>query len=484
MQFTKEEKQNITPTTRNMAAYPRDERPRSGSGTMTDLPSPKPGSKKGSSKGRLSRFFSWSKKNDGFQLNGRAVLDCSTPLNVSHQIHVDFDSETGFRGLPPEWEMLLKTGGITKEEAVGDSETVLQVLEFQSQYLSRKPELETPFDASSLTAGDGSGSPKSSSSSSSSSSSGGAGPVIPADKVYSLKDLVSKEDPNLLYTDAKKIGEGAAGEVFFAVDKRTNNPVAIKKMILTAQNMKMLVSEIGIMKDCKHRNVVEYYESYLVNDRLWCVMEYLGGGCLTEILEQFEHFQLEEKHIARVCRETLLALEYIHSFHRIHRDIKSDNILIGSDGSVKIADFGYAVQLTADKQKRNTIVGTPYWMAPELIRGLDYCQKVDIWSLGIMCMEMAEGEPPYMEYPPLRALFLITTKGIPDLRRPEKWSPVFKDFLSQCLEKDPERRLSATGMLQHAFLSTACSGADLVQAVEQARKAQALASSALKDLLA
>ena len=429
-------------------------------------------------KGRISRLFSFSKKETGIQLNGRTVLDCSTPFNVSHQIHVDFDSETGFRGLPHEWEALLKTGGITKEEAVGDSETVLQVLEFQSQFLHQQEKEKqaqaqaqsTPFDASTLATGDGGPSRAQGSNS------------MPKTEGYALKDLVSRSDPNGIYIDSKKIGEGAAGEVFFAVDSRTGAPVAIKKMVLTAQNLKMLVSEIGIMKDSKHKNVVEYFESYLVNDRLWCVMEYLGGGCLTEILEQYEFFQLEEKHIARVCRETLYALEYIHSFHRIHRDIKSDNILLGSDGSVKIADFGYAVQLTADKQKRNTIVGTPYWMAPELIRGLDYCQKVDIWSLGIMCMEMAEGEPPYMEYPPLRALFLITTKGIPPLRQVEKWSPVFKDFLAQCLEKDADARLGATGILQHPFLASACSGPELTLAVEQARKAQMNALHSRLDL--
>jgi len=115
---------------------------------------------------------------------------------------------------------------------------------------------------------------------------------------------------------------------------------------------------------------------------------------------------------------------------------------------VKIADFRYAAQLTSQKTKRNTIVGTPYWMAPELIRGQNYDTKVDIWSLGIMVMEMAQGEPPYMEFPPLRALFLITTKGIPDLNEPQKWSQPFREFVSLCLEKDPEKRPSASELLE------------------------------------
>ena len=160
---------------------------------------------------------------------------------------------------------------------------------------------------------------------------------------------------------------------------------------------------------------------------------------------------------------------YIHSLHRIHRDIKSDNILLGGDGSVKIADFGYAAQLTQQQQKRYTVVGTPYWMAPELIRGHEYGTKVDIWSLGIMVMEMAEGEPPYMEFPPLRALFLITTKNIPGLKD-NKWSANFQDFLRQCLCKEPEKRPTAEQLSRHPFLKTACTPEEFLSVVQAARK--------------
>ena len=439
------------------------------------------------------------------------MLDCSTPFKVKHQIHVDFDSDTGFRGLPPDWETLLKSAGISKEEALVNSEQVLQVLEFQSNYMNRSKTNFVDAGVSPLTRQNSSsptqilpkGTASSPSLAATSSSSNPSitqhsesseeqeaperidhlagyfegndlpAPVLPADINYTLKDLVSRDDPHSMYTDLKKIGEGAAGEVYWAKDKRNGNTLAIKQMSLTAQNMKMLVAEIGIMKDSIHPNIVRYYESYLVGDKLWVAMEYLGGGCLTEILEQFESIKMSEAHIARVCRETLKALEHVHAYHRIHRDIKSDNILLGSDGSVKIADFGYAVQLTQNKQKRNTIVGTPYWMAPELIRGMNYDQKVDIWSLGIMIMEMADGEPPYMEYPPLRALFLITTKGIPPLRDPSKWSNVFHDFLSKCLEKDSKLRPSATEMLQHPFLELASTGPELISVVEKARHRQA-----------
>jgi len=239
---------------------------------------------------------------------------------------------------------------------------------------------------------------------------------------------------------------------------------------LNAQNVKLLTSEIHIMKESDHKNIVGYKDSFRVESQLWVVMEYMGGGCLTEILEQFDYCQMTENHIAWVCKETLKGLKYIHSLHTIHRDIKSDNMLLSSKGDVKIADFGYAAQLTQKKDRRNTIVGTPYWMAPELIRGQNYDTKVDLWSLGIMIMEMAEGEPPYMEFPPLRALFLITTKGIPDLKEPEKWTKEFRDFVSKTLEKDPEKRPGAQELLKHPFLKCACTGEDLLKLIQEARK--------------
>jgi len=212
-------------------------------------------------------------------------------------------------------------------------------------------------------------------------------------------------------------------------------------------------------------------DSYCIDDRqLWVVMEYMDGGCLTDILELFEDIKMNEAQIAFCCKETLRALSYIHSLHRIHRDIKSDNILLDTGGHVKLADFGYAAQLTQKQQKRNTVVGTPYWMAPELIRGHDYGTKVDIWSLGIMLMEMVEGEPPYMEFPPLRALFLITTKGIPPLKEPHKWSADLNDFFTKCLEKDVEKRPGADELLKHPFIGRACPARDVGPIVKTAKE--------------
>jgi len=206
---------------------------------------------------------------------------------------------------------------------------------------------------------------------------------------------------------------------------------------------------------------------FLKNDRLWVVMEYLDGGPLTDIIAAV---RLSEAHISLICREMLKALGYVHMLNRIHRDIKSDNILLSRDGQAKLADFGYCAQLTEKASKRNSVVGTPYWMAPELIRGMDYDTRVDIWSLGIASIEMAEGEPPYLEYPPLRALFLIATNGSPTLKQPEKWSTAFRSFLSRSLEVNASTRATAEDLLKHQFIKTACSHSELSSLIKKAHK--------------
>mmetsp|Transcript_35556 Transcript_35556/g.48582 ORF Transcript_35556/g.48582 Transcript_35556/m.48582 type:complete len:517 (+) Transcript_35556:56-1606(+) len=379
----------------------------------------------------------------------------SAPFNVQHNIHVDFSSETGFIGLPMEWENMLKSSAIPKTDVMENPDAVLDVLNLLNSpggQQGKPPAKKVPLSQAQT------------------SQHNQLEPVpLPVEKPLTLDQLVSTEDPTQLYGSMKKIGEGAAGEVFLAISKKTQNKVAVKKMALNGESLKLLITEISIMKTSHHDNIVDYIDSYIVNDQLWVVMEFMGGGCLTEILEQFKSIQMAEEQIARVCRETLAALCYIHSRHRIHRDIKSDNILLNDKGEVKVADFGYAAQLTQEEQKRNTVVGTPYWMAPELIRGHDYGIKVDIWSTGIMAMEMAEGDPPYMDFPPLRALFLITTKGIPDLKDPHKWSPEFRDFVSQCLRKEVEDRPDATALLKHPFLQKSCPHAHLVPLQESVK---------------
>lgn len=402
-------------------------------------------------------------------------IQISTPFNIKHDVHVDFSSSTGLKGLPPEWEALVKSnfGEGDKAAIAANKDAMVDILQFQTTYQQQRdaaaaaaaaeaamPALEEA-EIDMLTAA---------------MLDTPTATPLPAERAVKLDELINTSvDPTALYPDLRKIGEGAAGEVFLATDSQSGRRVAVKKMALNAQNLKLLSTEIQIMKTSKHPNIIEYIDSYIVDKKLWVVMEFMGAGCLTEVLDQFDAgVHMTEAQIAFVCKANLKGLSYVHSMHRIHRDIKSDNILLGSDGSCKIADFGYAAQLTQEKAKRVTIVGTPYWMAPELIRGQNYDQKVDIWSLGIMVMEMAEGDPPYMDFPPLRALFLITTKGIPGLKHPEKWSTEFKDFVAQCLEKDAENRPTADQLLFHPFIVNYADRPDsnLVPVINAARKAK------------
>jgi serine/threonine protein kinase len=184
-------------------------------------------------------------------------------------------------------------------------------------------------------------------------------------------------------------------------------------------------------------------------EELWVVLEYVAGGKLTDLL----HIDFTESEIAAILQKILKGLELLHdTCHVIHRDVKSDNVLITRTGKIKLADFGFCSE---NNGKRRSVVGTPYWMAPEVIRGVDYDTRVDIWSLGIMALEMADGEPPLLDLPPLRALFIIATQPPPTLREPEKWSSTFKDFLSAALAKNPQKRATSEELLNHPFIQQA-----------------------------
>ncbi|KAG9508675.1 Serine/threonine-protein kinase PAK 1, partial [Fragariocoptes setiger] len=268
-----------------------------------------------------------------------------------------------------------------------------------------------------------------------------------------LREIVSDEDPQQKFRLLHKIGSGATGIVYKAMDNETAEIVAIKTIDIAKQAKKDLIfTEILVMKQNKHPNVINYHESYLVNNnQLWVVMEYMEFGPLTDLVTTMI---LREGQIAALVREVLKAVEFLHRNKVCWRDIKSDNVLLGLDGQVKAIDFGFCAQMDDINDKRRTVVGSPYWLSPEIINRKGYDTKTDIWSTGILVLEMLNGEPPYLTETPLRAIFLIASCGKPKIDY-ERLSPELADFLNRCLDVDPAKRATASELLQHQFLACA-----------------------------
>ncbi|EPQ20070.1 Serine/threonine-protein kinase PAK 4 [Myotis brandtii] len=275
-----------------------------------------------------------------------------------------------------------------------------------------------------------------------------------------LQLVVDPGDPRSYLDNFIKIGEGSTGVVCIATVRSSGRLVAVKKMDLRKQQRReLLFNEVVIMRDYQHENVVEMYNSYLVGDELWVVMEFLEGGALTDIVT---HTRMNEEQIASVCLAVLQALSVLHAQGVIHRDIKSDSILLTHDGRVKLSDFGFCAQVSKEVPRRKSLVGTPYWMAPELISRLPYGPEVDIWSLGVMVIEMVDGEPPYFNEPPLKAMKMIRDNLPPRLKNLHKVSPSLKGFLDRLLVRDPAQRATAAELLKHPFLAKAGPPASIV----------------------
>ncbi|KAF6778596.1 hypothetical protein AHF37_02167 [Paragonimus kellicotti] len=287
-------------------------------------------------------------------------------------------------------------------------------------------------------------------------------------KLGYIRELVNNKDPKEEYKLIQSIGTGTYGEVYkvgllaillHCLGTASYTQLAAVKIIKidAKDDVRAILQEIQTLRDCRHNNIVQFFGSYFRNNKLWICMEFCGGFSMQDIYTNIRR-PIEENCIAFVTRETLRGIEYMHKAGKIHRDIKGANILLTNDGDVKIADFGVAAQITQTIQRRNSFIGTPYWMAPEVAaveRKGGYDEKCDIWALGITAMEYAELQPPLFDLHPMRALRILGMRSYkpPTLRNKTGWSSKFHSFLKAALTKSEKKRPTAQALLRHELVT-------------------------------
>ncbi|XP_008306097.1 TRAF2 and NCK interacting kinase b isoform X7 [Cynoglossus semilaevis] len=276
-------------------------------------------------------------------------------------------------------------------------------------------------------------------------------------------DLSALRDPAGIFELVELVGNGTYGQVYKGRHVKTGQLAAIKVMDVTGDEEEEIKAEINMLKKYSHhRNIATYYGAFVkknppgMDDQLWLVMEFCGAGSITDLIKNTKGNSLKEEWIAYVCREILRGLTHLHQHKVIHRDIKGQNVLLTENAEVKLVDFGVSAQLDRTVGRRNTFIGTPYWMAPEVIAcdenpDATYDFKSDLWSLGITAIEMAEGAPPLCDMHPMRALFLIPRNPAPRLKS-KKWSKKFQSFIDSCLVKSHSQRPSTEQLLKHPFI--------------------------------
>ncbi|XP_073837587.1 serine/threonine-protein kinase msn isoform X12 [Musca autumnalis] len=277
-------------------------------------------------------------------------------------------------------------------------------------------------------------------------------------------DLAALRDPAGIFELIEVVGNGTYGQVYKGRHTKTGQLAAIKVMDVTEDEEEEIKLEINVLKKySNHRNIATYYGAFIKksppgkDDQLWLVMEYCGAGSVTDLVKSTKGQSLKEEWIAYICREILRGLAYLHSNKVIHRDIKGQNVLLTDNAEVKLVDFGVSAQLDRTIGRRNTFIGTPYWMAPEVIAcdenpEATYDNRSDLWSLGITALEMAESQPPLCDLHPMRALFLIPRNSPPRLKSNRKWTKKFQSFIDTVLVKDYHQRPYTEQLLKHAFI--------------------------------
>ncbi|KAK2871283.1 hypothetical protein Q8A67_023810 [Cirrhinus molitorella] len=293
-------------------------------------------------------------------------------------------------------------------------------------------------------------------------------------RVRHYENLKRDVDPHQTWETLGELGDGAFGKVYKAHNQTTGVLAAVKVIeVRSEEQLDDYITEIDILASCRHANIISLMDAIFFEGWLWILIEYCPGGALDDIMLELER-GLTEQQISEVCCQTLQALSYLHQHHIIHRDLKAGNILLTLDGQVKLADFGVSAKNDYTLHKRSTFIGTPYWMAPEVImcetsKDNPYTTKADIWSLGITLIEAAEMEPPHHSLNPMRVLLKITKSPPPTLSNPRQWSSHFQDFLRRTLQKNPESRWGAQQLMAHPFAYAGRNGRALKELIAEAK---------------